>query len=69
MTRIIVRLRQIAPNRWQLESTKEIAVSSVFLGDETQALEWAKCFCSSWQNWVLEYKGLQKGINYVSRPY
>ena len=49
-----VKLKLVAPHKYALFSASGAQLSEVFHGSEEKAIRWAKAFCSSWMNWVVD---------------
>jgi len=54
-----VKLKLTGPHQYALFSASGAQLSEVFRGSEDKAIRWAKAFCSSWVNWVVDTEELK----------
>ena len=54
MGSIMITLRKVSNDGWQLFAPKGHALSQVFRGEKHKAEEWATAWISSFHNWTLK---------------
>jgi hypothetical protein len=53
MGSIMITLRKVSRDGWQLFAPKGHSLSHVFRGDRFEAEDWARAWISSFHNWTL----------------